>query len=136
MYIRVTSSRFPLLVGEIMRVLQGRAMNDLHVNDQLATLVIEDQGTNGTTTITESIRDAGPEVRLVNDRDALLDITALSHGDDRASLEIENSVLSEDWAKHSLQDNTWAWVGDDGRLLSQLLCEEVNTQVAVLAGGR
>lgn len=51
-------------------------------------------------------------------------------------MEIENSVLSEDWAKHSLQDNTWAWVGDDGRLFSQLLGEEVNTQVAVLTGGR
>lgn len=51
-------------------------------------------------------------------------------------MEIKNSVLSEDRAEHSLQDDTWAWVGDDGRLLPQLLGEEVDTQVAVLTSGR
>ena len=28
-------------------------------------------------------------------------------------LEIENAVLLEDRAEHGLDDNTWAWVGDE-----------------------
>jgi len=111
-------------------------VDDLHVNSQLAALVIDDQDTNGTATIGEGFREAGPEVGLVNDGDVLLDISGLSHGNDRASLKIKNSVLSEDWAEHSLQDNTWGWVGDDSGLFPQLLGEEINTQVAVLTGGR
>jgi hypothetical protein len=51
-------------------------------------------------------------------------------------LEIKDTILLEDWAKHSLDDNTGAWVGDEGRLFMQLLGEEINTQVSVLAGGR
>jgi hypothetical protein len=31
-----------------------------------------------------------------------------------AVLEIEDTVLLEDWTKHGLDDNTWAWVGDEG----------------------
>jgi len=111
-------------------------VDDLHVNSQLAAIVIDDQDTNGTATISEGIREAGPEVGLINDGNVLLDITSLGHGNNRASLEIKNSVLSEDWAEHSLQNNAWGWVGDDGRLLSQLLGEKINTQVAVLTGSR
>jgi hypothetical protein len=51
-------------------------------------------------------------------------------------LEIKNTVLLEDGTQHSLDDDTWAWVGDEGGLFVQLLGEEVDTQVAVLAGGR
>ena len=30
-----------------------------------------------------------------------------------AVLEIKNTVLLENWAKHSLDDDAWAWVGDE-----------------------
>jgi hypothetical protein len=50
-------------------------------------------------------------------------------------MEIEDTVLLEDWTKHGLNDDAWAWVGDEGRLFVQLTSEEVDTQVAVLAGG-
>jgi hypothetical protein len=50
-------------------------------------------------------------------------------------LEIEDTILLEDWAKHGLNNNTWARVGDEGRLFMQLLGEEVHSQVSVLAGG-
>jgi hypothetical protein len=50
-------------------------------------------------------------------------------------LEIENTILLEDWTQHRLDDNTWAWVGDKGRLFMQLLGEEVDPQVSVLASG-
>ena len=48
-------------------------------------------------------------------------------------MKVEDSVLLEDGAEHGLDDNTWAWVGDEGRLFVQLLGEEVNAQVSVLA---
>ena len=50
-------------------------------------------------------------------------------------MEIENTVLLEDGAEHGLDDDTWAWVGDERGLFVQLLGEEVDAQVAVLAGG-
>lgn len=53
-----------------------------------------------------------------------------------AILEIKDTILLEDRTKHGLDNNAWAWVGDEGRLLMQLLGEEVNTQVSVLASGR
>lgn len=53
-----------------------------------------------------------------------------------AILDIKDSVLLEDWAEHSLDNDTWTWVGDERGLLMQLLGEEVNTQVSVLASGR
>lgn len=116
--------------------LQGRTMDDLHVNYQLATLVVDDQGTKGSATIGKGVREALPEVGLVDHGDVLLDIAALSHSNDRAILNIKNSVLSEDWAKHGLQHDTGARIGDDSRLLPQLLGEQIDTQVAVLTSGR
>lgn len=53
-----------------------------------------------------------------------------------ASLEVENTVLLEDRAQHGLDDDAGAGVGDEGGLFMQLLGEEVDTQVSVLAGGR
>lgn len=53
----------------------------------------------------------------------------------RVVLEIKNTVLLEDWSQHSLDDDTWAWVGDERGLFIQLSGEEVDTQVAVLASG-
>lgn len=58
-----------------------------------------------------------------------------SHGNNVAILHVQNSVLLEDWSQHSLDDNAWAWGRDERRLLMQLLGEEINTQVAVLASG-
>jgi hypothetical protein len=51
-------------------------------------------------------------------------------------LEIKNTVLFEDGTQHSLNDNARARIRDEGGLLMQLLGEEIDTQVSVLAGGR
>ena len=51
-------------------------------------------------------------------------------------MKIKNPVLLEDRAKHSLDNNTWTWVGDERRLFMQLLSEEINTQVSMLPSGR
>ena len=48
---------------------------------------------------------------------------------------IKDTVLLEDRAQHGLDNYARAWVGDERRLFMQLLGEEVDTQVSVLAGG-
>ena len=50
-------------------------------------------------------------------------------------MEVKDAVLLEDWAQHGLDDDAWARVGHEGRLFMQLLGEEINTQVSVLASG-
>jgi len=111
-------------------------MNDFQVDGELATVVVDDEDADAATAGIEGFREAGPKVGLVDDGDGLLDIAGLGHCNDSAILKIKNTVLLEDWAKHGLNDNTWAWVGDERRLFMQLLGEEVNTQVSVLASGR
>lgn len=64
----------------------------------------------------------------------MLDITGLGHGDDAAVItNVEDAILLEDGAKHVLDNDRGRWVADEGGLLVQLLGEEVNTEVAVLA---
>lgn len=53
-----------------------------------------------------------------------------------AVLEVENTVLLQDGAAHGLHHNARGGVVDLARLLVQLLGEEVDAQVTVLAGGR
>lgn len=110
-------------------------MDDLDVNDQLVTVVVEDKDTDTAVTLLESSRQTGEETRLVNDGQASLDITRLGHGGDLAILDVEHAVLLEDRAEHGLDDNAGGRVGDEGRLLVQLLGEQVNTEVAVLPSG-
>jgi len=65
----------------------------------------------------------------------LLDIASLGHGNDGTVLtDIKNTVLLEDRAEHVLDNDGWCRVGDEARLLMELLGEEVNTEVTVLAG--
>lgn len=115
--------------------LQTRTMDGLHVDGELTALVGDDENSDGATARLESLGQATPEVGLIDDREVLLDITGLGHGDDNAILEIKDSVLLEDRAEHGLDNNTWAWVGDERGLFMQLLGEEVDTQVSVLASG-
>lgn len=116
--------------------LHAGSVDGLHVNDKLATLVGDDEDTNTSASAGESLGQSLPEVGLVNDLEALLDITGLGHGDNNTVLEVKDSVLLEDWTKHCLNDDAGAWVGDERRLLVQLLGEEINTQVTVLASSR
>jgi len=88
-------------------------MDGLHVNGELTALVGDDEDTDGATARLESLGQTAPEVGLVDDGKVLLDITGLGHSDDNTILEIKDSVLLEDRAEHGLDDNTWAWVGDE-----------------------
>jgi hypothetical protein len=110
-------------------------MDNLHVDSELTTTVRDDEDADGATTGLESRLQTGPEVALLNDGEVLLDITGLGHGDDGALLDVEDTVLLEDGAEHALHDNGGGGVGDGAGLLVELLGEEVDTEVAVLAGG-
>jgi len=115
--------------------LQTRAVHNLDVNNKLLAGIVEDENTNAATALVESLGQAGVETRLVEDGQGSLDITRLGHGGDGAVLDVEHTVLLEDRPKHGLDDDARSRVGDEGRLFMQLLAEQINTQVAVLAGG-
>lgn len=50
-------------------------MDDLHVNGELATVVVENKDADGATAALEGIVKTSPEVGLVNNWERLLDIT-------------------------------------------------------------
>lgn len=116
--------------------LQAGAVDDLHLNSELAAAVVENKDTDAAAARLESLLETRPKVGLVNDSKALLDIAGLGHGSDVAVRHVKDTVLLEDRAEHGLDDNAGGRVGNEGRLLVQLLGEEVNTKVAVLASGR
>lgn len=115
-------------------------MNDLVVDGELAAFVVDDEHADTATAVVEGVGKAVEQAALVKDREALLDITSLGHGNNAAIVtDVKDAVLLEDRADHVLNNDRWAWVADEGGLLVQLLGEEVNTKVAVLAslgGGR
>jgi hypothetical protein len=118
-----------------LKPLQVRAVDNLHVDGELLTVVVENEDTDAATTRVEGALETAGEIGLVDEAETLLDVTGLGHGNDEAILEIENAVLLEDGAEHGLDDDAGGRVGDEGRLLVQLLGEEVDTKVAILAGG-
>lgn len=111
-------------------------MDDLHVNGELTATVVEDEDTDGATARLESVVEARVKVGLVNDRETLLDVASLGHGDDLTLLHVKDTVLLEDRTEHGLNDNAGGRVGDERGLLVKLLGEEVDTKVAVLTSGR
>lgn len=122
-------------MDERMSGLQAGTVDNLHVNSKLAAVVIDDQDADGATARLEGVLETRPEVGLLNDGQGLLDITSLGHGNNGTILHIEDTVLLEDGALHGLDHNAGGGVADAGALLMQLLGEEVNTKVAVLASG-
>jgi hypothetical protein len=110
-------------------------MDDLHVDGELTTAVGDDEDTDGATARLESGLETRPEVALLNDGQVLLDVTGLGHGDDGTLLDVQDAVLLEDRAEHGLDDDGGGGVRDGAGLLVELLGEEVDTEVAVLAGG-
>jgi len=108
-------------------------MDDLVVDTQLTAVVVEDEDANAATTIVEGILDTTKEAALVEDRETLLDVTSLGHADDAAILtDVKNTVLLEDRSEHVLDDNRGSRIGDEARLLMQLLGEEVDSKVTML----
>jgi len=110
-------------------------MDDLVIDSHLLTIVIDDKNADAATAIVERLCQAGEETALIEDRKTLLDIASLGHGNDGTVLtDIKNTVLLEDRAEHVLDNDRRCRVGDEARLFMELLGEEVNTKVTVLAG--
>ncbi|KAB8072158.1 hypothetical protein BDV29DRAFT_7325 [Aspergillus leporis] len=114
--------------------LQTGSVDHLVVHNELTAAIVDDQGTHATTTLLEGLTDAAEEVALGHDRDTLLDITGLGHGNDLTLTEVEDAVGLVDRTQHGLNDNRGGGVGDEAGLFLQLTGEEVNAEVAVLAG--
>jgi hypothetical protein len=109
-------------------------VNNLVVDSHLQTLVVDDKDADGATAVVERLGKAGDETTLVQDGKALLNIARLGHSDNATVLtDVENTVLLEDRTKHVLDNDGGSRVGDEAGLLMELLGEEVNTEVAVLA---
>jgi hypothetical protein len=109
-------------------------VNDLVIDSHLLTFVRDDEDADATTAIVEGLCEAVEEAALVEDGEALLDITSLGHSDNTAILaDVKNAVLLEDRAEHVLDNDGWGRVGDERGLLMELLGEKVNTEVTVLA---
>jgi len=110
-------------------------MDDLVINSHLLTIVIDDKNADAATTIVERLCQAGEKTTLVKDRKTLLDIASLGHGNDGTILtDVKNTVLLEYRAEHVLDNDGWSRVGDEARLLVELLGEEINTEITVLSG--
>lgn len=114
--------------------LQPAAVNDLVVDSELAAAIVDDENPDTATAVGKRILETAEEVALVEDGQALLDVASLSHGNNTAVVtDVEDAVLLEDRAEHVLHHDARAGVGDEGALLVQLLGEEINTEVTVLA---
>jgi len=112
-------------------------VDDLVVDSHLDTIVSDDEDADAATAVVERLGKALEEVALVEDGKTLLDITSLSHGNNTVILaNVQDTVLLEDRAEHVLDDDRGGWVGDEAGLFMELLGEEVNTEVTVLASLR
>jgi microcystin degradation protein MlrC len=112
-------------------------VDNLVVDSHLHTVVVDDEDTDAASAVVERLCQAVEESALVEDGEALLDVTRLSHGNNATVLtDVKNTVLLEDRAEHVLDNDGGSRVGDEAGLLMELLGEEVNTEVAVLASLR
>ena len=57
-------------------------MEDLHVDDKLAAVVVDDKNSDAAAACLKGFGEAGPEVGLIDDWEGLLDIAGLGHGND------------------------------------------------------
>jgi hypothetical protein len=110
-------------------------VDDLVVNSHFTAIVIDDEDADAATTVVEAVGEAAEQAALVKDGKALLDIAGLGHGDNVTVItDVKDAVLLEDRAEHVLDNDRRAGVADERRLLVELLGEEVDSEVAVLAG--
>ena len=87
-------------------------MNDLVVDDQLPSTIVDDECSDAASPTREGTLDLAEQVVVVDDRQTLLDIAALSHAHKTAVItDVQDAVLLEDWAQHALHIDTWLGVG-------------------------
>lgn len=109
-------------------------MDNLVVDSELLAIIVDDKDADAATAVVEGLSKTAEEAALVDDRETLLNIASLGHGNNATILtDVENTVLLEDRTKHVLDNDRRSRVGDEAGLLMKLLGEQVNTEVTVLA---
>lgn len=117
--------------------LQSASVHDSVVDGKLTAFIAENKNSNATTALVESIGETLQQAALVNDRKSLLDVATLGHGNNVTIIaDVKDTVLLEYRSVHLLNHHRRRRVGDEGRLLLQLLGEEIDTEVAVLTSLR
>ena len=115
--------------------LQSASMDDLVVDHQLPSTIIDHQCADRSFAVGEGTLNLAIQTTLVNDLQALLHIASLGHADNATIIShVKNAILLVDWAEHALNDNRWLRIGDETALLLELTSEEIDTKISVLAG--
>ena len=110
-------------------------MDDFVVHCELTASVVDNQYPHAPAAVGEGLVESRPQSTLVNDGKTLFDVASLGHSDDTAVVtDIKDAVLLEDGAQHVLNDDRRRRVRHKTRLFMELLGEEINAEVAVLAG--
>jgi hypothetical protein len=108
-------------------------VDDLAVNNQLPTTIVDDQCSNAASAVCESSLNLGIEPTLINDPQTLLYITTLGHADDQTiTAHVKDAVLLVDGAEHALDIDTGLRIAHEGALFLKLTSEKIDAQVSVL----
>lgn len=109
-------------------------MNSLVIHCELSALIGNNQYTNRARSTTKGLLQTRPEMSLINNLESLLDFPSLRHCNELAVLsDINEPVLFENRAKKGVKDNGRRGMGNHTWLLVELLGEQINTKVTVLA---
>ena len=109
-------------------------MDDFVVDGQLAPAVIDHHDAHAATAVGEGLVELHPQVVLVDDGQALADVAGLGHGHDASIIaNVQHAIRLEHRTQHVLDDDAGRGVRREARLLTQLLREQVDAQIAVLA---
>ena len=102
-------------------------MHNLVINSKLTPSIIDHKDADATTAVRERVVQSRPQSTLVQHAQTLLDIASLGHGNDASVIaKVQDTILLEDRAEHVLDNDTWRWVADEGRLFLKLFGEEIN----------
>ena len=81
-------------------------MDDLVIHSEFTTSIIDDQHTDTATAIGKGFIESRPQSTLINDRQTLLHIASLGHGNNAAVIaNVKDAVLLENGAEHVLHDD-------------------------------
>jgi len=103
-------------------------VDHLVIDHQLSSTIIDDQCSNGSSTIGKRTLDLVEQTTLVDDLQALLHITTLGHADKLAIISnVQDAILLVDRAEHALDNNRFLRIRDEATLFLKLTSEEVDT---------
>ena len=108
-------------------------MNDFVVHSKLMSTIVDDHDSHATTAVRKRFIEPRPQTTLINYSKSLLDISSLSHRYNPPIVaNIKHTICLEDRTQHILHNHRRCRIGDEARLLLQLLREEIHAQIAIL----